>query len=341
MSRPHPRITYLSRNYKGTAYGGAKARVDMEDVLDDMGAVNLGLKRSFHKNKVRDFLLNLCGVVTFMLRIRKGDVLLLQYPVKKYYSFLCRWAHLRGAHVVTLVHDLGSFRRRRLTPRQEIRRLGHSDVVIAANASTVAWLKEHGLRRPMVEQVAWDYLSPAVPAEPRQLSTDCVFVGHLGADNNAFLYALPEDIRLHLYGAGQPRELPHQVCCHGLTIPDDIITAGEGSFGIIWYGNSLDYCPDGFIGEYIKYCNSHKLGLYMRMGVPVIMWEGAGAAPFVKDNGIGLTVDTLRKLPEILNAVTLEDYKRMCAAVQRTSDKISNGHYFRHALTAALGKIGL
>ncbi|MDE7427507.1 MAG: galactofuranosyltransferase [Muribaculaceae bacterium] len=336
----HPRrLTYLTRNYKGTAYGGAKARIDMEDILQQTGAVNLGLKRSFHKNKIKDFLLNLCGIASFMIHIWRSDVLVLQYPVKKYFTFLCRWAHFRGARVITLVHDLGSFRRRKLTPQQEISRLEHSDVLIVANASTVQWLQSHGIKRPMAEQVAWDYLSSARAPHSRKLSPECVFVGHLGADNNAFLYKLPPELKLTLYGAGQPSELPQQLCCKGLTAPDDIISAGAGSFGLIWYGNSLDYTPDGFIGEYIKYCNSHKLGLYMRMGVPVIIWSGAGAAPFVKENGIGLTVDSLHQLPRLLASVTPEEYSRMQQAVSITGDRMARGHYFLSALQNALRKL--
>lgn len=64
------RLTYISRNYKSTRYGGAKARVDMEDILEDMGAVNLGLKRTFHSNKAVDYFRNLAGIVRFMTGVR-------------------------------------------------------------------------------------------------------------------------------------------------------------------------------------------------------------------------------------------------------------------------------
>ncbi len=58
MNRPR-RLAYLTRNYKSTAYGGAKARVDIEDILASEGAVNLGLPRTFHRNKIVDYIRNL------------------------------------------------------------------------------------------------------------------------------------------------------------------------------------------------------------------------------------------------------------------------------------------
>ena len=40
-------------------------------------------------------------------------------------------AHMRGARVVVIIHDLGSFRRKALTPEKEICRLNHADYIIA------------------------------------------------------------------------------------------------------------------------------------------------------------------------------------------------------------------
>ena len=109
------RLGYISRNYKSTGSGGGKARTDAEDILNSLGAVNLGRIRSYHRNMVVDYVLNLCGIVSYMARVRPDDVVVVQYPVKKYYRLLCLWAHLRKARVVSLVHDLGSFRPNKVT----------------------------------------------------------------------------------------------------------------------------------------------------------------------------------------------------------------------------------
>lgn len=333
------RLVYISRNYKSTAYGGAKARVDMEDILSDMNAVNLGLPRTFHKNKVTDYFRNLAGIIRFMFGVRKDDVVVVQYPVKKYYRLICRWSHLRGAKVVSLIHDLGSFRRKRLTVSEENRKLQLSDVIIPANENTISWLREHGCDMPMTPQVAWDYLlendAPAA-ADTTDSNSSVAFVGHLQEKQNSFLYKLPENLEAHLYGLGAPETAPGNVRLHGFIHPSDFARDGKGKFGLIWYGPTLEHDTTGYIGEYISYCNPHKLGLYMRAGKPVLLWRGAGAASFVKREGIGITVDSLRDIDTILESVSNEEYSRMRRNVSRVAAKMASGHYFRSALARAL-----
>ena len=116
------RLCYLSRAYRNGTSAGNKAKSDYEDILVAHGAVNLGLRRSYGGGKARIFLRNLVGVARFALGVRRGDTVVLQYPVKKYFRLLCGVARLRGARTVALVHDLGSWRRRALTVAQELKR---------------------------------------------------------------------------------------------------------------------------------------------------------------------------------------------------------------------------
>lgn len=335
------RVVYVTRNYKSTAYGGAKARVDMEDILQDMGAVNIGMKRTFHKSKVYDYFRNLFGVIRFMIRISPGDVLLLQYPVKKYYRLMCKWSHLRGARVVSLIHDLGSFRRRRLTVDEENRKLRLSDVIIPANENTILWLRKHGCDVLMTPQVTWDYLlkSEPKPNDETKPGPSVAFVGHLKERQNGFLYKLPAGLEVHLYGHGAPQIAPPHIEIHGFIHPEDFALHGEGKFGLIWYGPTLEHDTQGYIGEYIAYCNPHKLGLYMRAGKPVILWRGAGAAPFVVREGIGIVVNSLEDIDKRLEAVTVGEYDQMKRNVARVAARLARGEYFREALDRALKQL--
>lgn len=333
------RLVYLTRNYKTTGNGGGKARVDVEDILDGRGAVNLGLRRTYHRNKILDFALNLGGIICLSLRVRPGDTLVLQYPIKKYYTLICRIAHLRGARVVTLVHDLGSFRRKRISVSQEIKRLSHSDVLIVANANTMAWLKEQGLKRPMVEQIAWDFLSPEKPSSATFGPTSLSFIGALSPERNGFLYALPPGLCLHLYGnGGDGAKVNASVNIHGFATPDQLIAVAAGRYGLIWYGESSRE-HIGYIGEYIRYCNPHKLALYMRAGKPVIIWRESGAAQFIESEGVGITVDNLDNLDTLLNNISESDYEAMRHNISRVAQRMASGAYFNDALDRALALI--
>ncbi|HBC21989.1 MAG TPA: hypothetical protein DC009_07990 [Porphyromonadaceae bacterium] len=125
------------------------------------------------------------------------------------------------------------------------------------------------------------------------------------------------------------------IILYGHTQDSEIICSATASFAVVWYGNSLD-CTDGFIGEYIRYCNTHKLSLYMRCHRPVIISNESGMAPFVRCEGIVLPVDTLEGIAGRLAAVTPEEYAAMQRNVERVSALMAEGHYFYAALDRAL-----
>lgn len=106
---------YLSHNYKGMSSAGNKAKSDMEQLMKEMAFRNIGLRQTTFKNEILSFFITLLGVIKTPFCLHKGDILLLQYPLKKYFTFVCRIAHLRGAKVIALIHDLGCMRRKALT----------------------------------------------------------------------------------------------------------------------------------------------------------------------------------------------------------------------------------
>ena len=154
------RYCYISRNYKDITSAGNKAKTDIETTMQRMGFVNIGLAHTVGRGALRHFFRNLFGIVKAMCQVRKGDVLVLQYPLKKYYEAMCNVAHWKGAKVITQIHDLNSFRSKRLTPKQEMARLGHSDVVIAHNETMKAWLEAQGCPAKLTTLGIFDYLSP-------------------------------------------------------------------------------------------------------------------------------------------------------------------------------------
>lgn len=320
------RLVYLTRNYKSTGHGGGKARVDVEDILDGMGAVNLGLERTFHSNKVVDFMCTAAGVARFMATVRRGDIVVLQYPVKKYYRLICRTARTKGARTITLIHDLGSFRRRKLTVAEEIEKLSLTDVIIAANVHMMKWLREHGCRVPMTDQKVWDYLSSSEPSGEIYPADSCLFVGDLHPDKNGYLYKLQSSLHIDLYGSGCPADISSNIVNHGFADADDIISGSRGRWGLLWYGTGLVHDESEFIGEYIRYCNPHKLALYMRARKPVIIWEHAADADFVRENGIGITVDSLEGLDKRLASITEEEYSEMLSNIDRVAAQMARGH---------------
>ena len=123
---------FFSKNYKETKSAGNKAKTDIEEILLTNRYKNVGI-RSNYKGSLMGFIATLVSLLKACLSIQPNSVLVLQYPLKKYYTFLCRIAHLRNCEVITIIHDLGSFRRKRLTIEQEVFCLNQSNYIIAHN----------------------------------------------------------------------------------------------------------------------------------------------------------------------------------------------------------------
>lgn len=339
-------LCYISRKFNDQNTAGHKAKSDMEALLEQMGFRNIGLADTRRKGKVATFAAVLAGVLKGVASLRKGDVLLLQYPLKKYYTFICRMAHLRGARVITLVHDLGSFRRRKLTPAREVRRLSNSDFIIALNPSMQRWLRDNGCMVPSAPLGIWDFLSPSEPPA-RQLEgcPQVVYAGALGVRKNRFLYSwgtMVEGFGVNLYGWGfdpSQAERPEAISVKGFRLADELIATAEGHFGLVWDGDSATTCS-GAWGEYLRYNNPHKTSLYLRCHLPLIVWKEAAIAPFVLENGIGIAVGSLEELPARLAQVTPADYDAMMDSVRRVSARIASGAYFREAVAKALAALG-
>lgn len=341
------RNCYISRNYKTTKSGGGRLRTDHEQIMDDMGFVNLGLKQSRHSNKVYDFFYTFTSVMKAVASIRKGDVLLLQYPMKKYYEFVCDMAHHRGAHVVTFIHDLGCFRRKKLTVEREMRRLAHSDALIVHNQTMYDWLHERGYKGAMQIIGFYDYLSPEpiesarpMPQSPHDYSL--FFAGSLSTKHNAFIYQLPEHLqqhKFHLYGSDFRADLAKDnLVNEGFAADYDLMACNHGDFGLSWYGESLTE-GKGMNGEYMAYNNPHKVFLYLRCHVPVIISKHAGLASAVQEAGIGICVDSLEQIGVQLEQITLEDYCRMLENVKKVSDRSASGYYLRKAYTEIVKEV--
>jgi hypothetical protein len=185
------RLCYISRNYRGVTSSGSKAKTDNEITLREMGAHNLGLPSTYYRSMIITFFLDLLGIVKLMVTMRSDDVLVLQYPVKKYFSFICNLAHSHGVKVVTVIHDLGSMRRKKLTVNQEIHRLMHSDYVIASNEAMASWLRDHGYKHPLRALGLFDYRSKASSAPPEVTDVDpkaftLVYAGSLAMRKKQF-----------------------------------------------------------------------------------------------------------------------------------------------------------
>lgn len=337
------RFLYISRNYKHPHCGGCVARTDIEKIMESMGYANIGLRRTFSSNGIVHSLRNVYGALRAMRQLRAGDVVVAQYQMKMF-GRLCRIAHKRGAKVICLIHDLDSWRDKKLPPRQEMPLLNMADVILTHNHAMRQWLEEQGCTAPMTDYEIMDYIH-GVSGDPHGYPSDgkfsLFFVGNLSPRLNGWIYDLAKEMphrKIYLYGSEYDETLGHatpnlRMC--GERPDTDIIASHKGDFGISWYGISLD---DGVgkVGEYMAINNPHKVGLYLRCNAPVVVWDKAGRAELIRKRGIGITVGSLRQLDAALDAVTPADYSRMVDNVSAINIELKSGRFLKKALKRAM-----
>jgi len=331
---------FISKNYRHTNSAGDKAKTDIEAVMLAMGYKNLGLRQRRVKNSAGAYFITLASILKGVARLKKGDLLVVQYPLKKYYDFIVKQACRRGVRVVTVIHDLGSFRRKKLTVEEEIERLNRSSVVVVHSDPMRQWLNDNGLVVPMVVLGLFDYLSPSQPAADATVASRrrLMFAGDVSPVHNEWIYKLAEaepGVDLTLYGGGlDQRRAASNMKPMGYVDSDTLISTAQGDYGVVWYGDSLDE-GSGALGEYLKYNAPHKTSLYLRAGLPVIIWDKAALSGIVERLGVGISVPSLRGIADRLAEISPEEYARMKANAMQVADRLANGYFIKKALDEA------
>lgn len=322
-----------------------KAKADIDEISKQLGYTNLAYK-DYGSGGAGRFMTKLFGVLHILTTMRKGDVLFLQYPMKKFYKMATIFAHWKGAKVVTVIHDLGAFRRHKLTPEQENHRLDKTDFIICHNDTMAKYLREHGYKGGLHSLEIFDYLSdyPVKNQKPtfklqNNGEASVVYAGNLGMWRNEFLYHLNGIVsnwKFDLYGKGF--DLTKNTCdkliYHGFIRSDDFIKNVHANFGLVWDGASVDEC-NGAWGEYLKINNPHKTSFYLRAGIPVIVWSQAAMAPFVRKYNVGIVIDSIRDIDKRLADLTADEYKTIHDNAVAMGKQLADGHYIKAGLKAA------
>ena len=342
-------IYYLPRDYKHKHLNdaGNKARLDIEKTMDKMGYQPIGNYSTISKNRILHFLRTITFVLGIPIYLKKGDILIIQYPTK-YYNTICRIAHLCKAYTITLIHDLGCFRQKHNSVKKEINRLNKTDALITHNLNYSNWLCQNGFigynkKKSPILLHAFDFLSKANSPNRKQdwPTHKITYAGQLAIRKNRFLYDwgnLADEYNINIYGKGfdsSKAASSQKFNIKGFMHPEKLISHSEGDFGLVWDGDSVDCCSGNW-GEYLKLNAPHKVSLYIRCGLPIIIWRKAAMASFIKENGIGICIDSLHEINSIYKHLTKEDYFMMCDNISRISHLMSEGYYFNRAISEAI-----
>ena len=142
-------------------------------------------------------------------------------------------------------------------------------------------------------------------------------------------------LQIDLFGVGvETRKLDR--CCKywGYFSPSELYKHVHSMFGLVWDGDSIHECS-GINGDYLKYISPHKTSLYLSCGIPIIVWKKSALADFVDKNNIGVSIDSLEDLEQIIGNMTQDNYYILQTNVRKIQSKILNGAFLDKALMFA------
>lgn len=308
-------------------HAGYKAVIDITRIIHELGYVPLvignGQLNSFSRRWQ-----TLYNVLKLFFLLKRGDECFVQWPtgsrlvILLYYVF-----RIKKVGTQLLIHDLRSIRDYEKDD-MEMLFLNYSGIVIAHTPSMKDLLISKGISSDKVRlMTTFDYLIDNKEQPYREYSRDIVFAGNFA--KSKFLQELmkhPLDFNLNCYGKKVIPMAPPLVY-KGFFSPGEIKNI-EGSWGLVWDGDSISSCS-GAYGEYMRVNSPHKVSLYIVARLPVIMWEEAALAYYVKENGLGILVKSLNQIPLRLKEVNKERYNQLLSNIDKERHKLINGQHLK------------
>lgn len=331
---------------------GVKARKDIEEIVKDNGFSILEMPYMSDKRnsksvfaKIGEHFYVLNKWYKILESLNKNDRLLVQFPVIEhsifFYKFLKK-AKKKGIIIILLVHDLEMMRyandknisskKKVRINMEELKSLKNSSYVIAHNKKMIEYLLTKKINKDvLINLEIFDYWLPTFDVKKANIRNiekkgPIIIAGNLNKNKVGYIYDLPHDTKFNLYGIGYEPTDEQNITYNGSFDSDELVYALNGSFGLVWDGESSKTCS-GMYGEYLRINNPHKTSLYLASNIPVVIWKEAALSDFILENKCGIVIDSIDELGSKISSLTNEDYNLMVQNTKKLGEKMRKGYY--------------
>ena len=270
---------------------------------------------------------------------KKNDIVIYQHPMCGMpISIKLLKSLSRKVKIITIIHDLNYLRTHNERYKyydSEIVKI--SSTIICHNNKMAEYIKKVFPRTNTIELKVFDYLSQNVSKTNDITGTVCI-AGNFSKNKSKYIYELGEvkNTRFKLFGINYDSDLqPDNVEYKGAFDADDLPEKLEGSFGLVWDGESIDTCK-GDLGNYTRFNSPHKLSLYLASYIPVIVWTESAVSEFVRENNVGIIVSSLNEISFKLSELSDTDILEMKNNAIAIGDKIRLGYFTKSALEKSI-----
>lgn len=307
------------------------------------------------KNKMFQRIWLLTSGIHHWKRIAKiapgGSIIVFQHPSygrRIALKYVKKMREKNGLHFIALIHDLESLRGGMagvVSENKKTNQMGDNDMlkqfdaVICHNEHMRQYMIGQGFEpERLIKLDIFDYLSNVNRVQPEKGEKPSIAIaGNLAKVKAGYIPKIFEkggnkDLVVNLYGTRyEPEKEIDNLKYHGAFPPEELASHLEGDFGLIWDGTEASTCA-GNTGEYLKYNNPHKASMYLSAGMPVIVWKQAAIADFVLENRLGIAVDDLYSLDEVISNISKEEYQSYVENAKKIADRLKKGYYTLSAI---------
>lgn len=326
-------------------HAGAKAVDDAMDIVSSLGYKTIyiyGHEGISFADKILRQLNQIYGWSKVYRQIENNATVFIQNPCRTKIlknSVIKRLKNKKNVSIVTLVHDVEELRGILMTSHMKKEfefMLETSDYFIVHNEVMKDFFVKRGIHEAKIIVLEiFDYLYQPTDKSKPKFEKVINVAGNLDVIKSKYIGKLGEigNVYVNLYGPNFSTQLEKHsnIKYCGSFPPDEVPTKLCSGFGLVWDGDSIETCS-GPTGNYLRYNNPHKLSLYIASGLPVVIWDEAAEAKFVKEHNLGITVSSLKELEERFSNCTQEEYDDYVLSVEKIAEKIRNGYYLKNAL---------
>lgn len=309
-----------------------------EDILNICNKLENIKEHSFLVKKedtfIQKVLVNLDKIKMFKKLSKINENFIIQYPFS--YQDVVNNSmikFMKKQKVVLVIHDIVGLRdKNQVTLAKELNILRLAEAIIAHNQKMKKFLIENGIKENKIYVLdLFDYLCNGELEVERNNVTNIqeakvVYAGNLSKEKSPFLHQLDENkmkFNMDVFGIGIDKDINNKISFKGKLHPEELPNKLPGNLGLVWDGCFDDSDEDVTFKNYTKFNNPHKLSCYMAAGLPVIVWEKAAIADFVKANNIGYTISNIYDI----NNIDLTDYEIKLKNALELKEKVRNGHF--------------
>ena len=346
----------VSEEKRFNAFG--KARGDANSILTSKGFkfLDIPTKSGVEKNKLKkykqyiQYIKNSSIWKKELKKLNQDDYVLIQYPIINNCLFLPNIIkkYSKKINFILLIHDLDSIRFKEASDRSFLykRRVKSEDTklciyskyIISHNESMTKELIDNGVNKDKIINLGlFDYLDKKNVKAKIDYNSGVIIAGNLSTKKAKYLGKLGslKGTNFNLYGINFDENcISDNINYKGAFSPEELLENLEGSYGLVWDGDSIDQC-DGAWGNYLKYNDPHKASLYLSTGLPIVVWKKSALAKFVEENKVGIAVNSLDEIKTVTKKISKSEYTEMSNNVWKISQKLKKGYF----LSTAIDKI--